>query len=45
MGVHIGDNNLVIATKSKPFHIDLPKDVGISLKHGTYSIMKLIMNF
>ena len=40
MGVHIGCKKCVIATESKCFHFDLPKDAGINLKHEIYFITK-----
>ena len=34
MGVYNGDNKIVISvTKDSLFHLDLPKIVGINLKH------------
>ena len=36
----MGENILVITTKSKTFHFDLPKHVGIKLKHEIHSIIK-----
>ena len=42
MGVHIGDNKLVIKTKPKTFHFDLPKNVGNNLKHEICFIIKHI---
>ena len=36
----MGDNRLVITTEPKFFHLDLPKDVDINLKHEIYSIIK-----
>ena len=36
----LGDNKLVITTKLKTFHFDLPKDAGMNLKHKIYSIIK-----
>ena len=40
MEFHIGDNKLVITTKPKTIHFDLPKDIGINLKHEMYSVIK-----
>ena len=40
MGVHIGDNKLVITTGPRTFYFDLPKDAGINLKHNIYFIIK-----
>ena len=39
MGMIIKDNKLIKITKSKTIHFDLPKDVNISLKHGTKNTM------
>ena len=36
MGVHIGDNKVVIITKPKTFHFDISNDVDINLKHLFY---------
>ena len=36
----MGENKLVITTEPKTFYFDLPKDGGINLKHGIYSIIK-----
>ena len=36
----MGENILVITTKSKTFHFDLPKHVGIKLKHEIHFIIK-----
>ena len=33
MGVHIGDNKLVITTEPKTIHFDLLRNVGNILKH------------
>ena len=41
----MGDNKLVITTKSANFHFDLPKDTGINLKHEPCSIIKGKENF
>ena len=38
--MNIEDNKLVIATEPKPFHFNLPKDVGINFKNETYSLIK-----
>ena len=40
MGVHIGDNKLVLATGYKTFHFDLPKHFGSDLKYKTDYIIK-----
>ena len=40
MGVHIVDKNLVITTEPKAFCFELPKDVGNSLNHEIYCILK-----
>ena len=34
MGVHIGDNIFVIKTEPKTFRFDLPKGLGINLRHN-----------
>ena len=40
MGVHTGDNKLVIKTEPKTFHFDLPKNAGSNLKLEICSIIK-----
>ena len=34
MGVHIGDNIFVIITEPNTFRFDLPKGLGINLRHN-----------
>ena len=34
----MGDDELIVKTKPKTFHSDLPTDAGINLKHDIYSI-------
>ena len=36
----MGDNKLVIITESRTFYLDLPKDIGINLKHEIYSVIQ-----
>ena len=40
MGVHIGDNKLLITKEPKTFYFGLFKDVGNNLKHEIHSIIK-----
>ena len=40
MGVHIGDNQLVITAEPKTIHFDLSKDVDNNLKHETDFIIE-----
>ena len=40
MGVHIGDNELVITTERETFHYCLPKDVANNLKDQIDFIIK-----
>ena len=40
MGVHNENNKVVIATKQKPFHFDLPKDVDKNCKYEIHFIIK-----
>ena len=40
MGVHIGNSELLITTRHKTFHLDLPKYVSNNLKYKIDSIMK-----
>ena len=40
IGVHTGDNKLVITTESKTVHFDLSKIVGNNLKHEIDFIIK-----
>ena len=40
VGVHIGDNKLVVTTGRKTFHFDLHKDVVKNLKHEIDSVIK-----
>ena len=35
----MGENKIVITTEPKTFHIDLPKDAGITWKHELFSII------
>ena len=35
----MGENKIVITTEPKTFHIDLPKDAGITWKHEIFSII------
>ena len=40
IGVHTGDNKLVITTGHKSFHFNLPKDVDYNLKYKTDFIIQ-----
>ena len=40
MGVHIRDKKLVITTRQKTFHFDLPKDIDNNLKYKIETIIK-----
>ena len=40
MGVHIGNNKLLVTARHRTFHLDLPKYVNNNLKYKIDSIMK-----
>ena len=40
IAVNIGDNKLVVAKEPKTFHVDIPKNVDIILKHEICFMIK-----